>query len=176
MFKKLFFSLCGLVMITAGVYFMTYSNSFSDDKKERVILGRVEYALLENIKFKSRIDTGAGISSLHAKILEIKKPKTDNDVERVVFELIDDNGKSQIFEKKIFDWVNIKSKGSTGYIKRPIIIMKLCLGGKKVTSRVNLADRSDFLYPLLIGRNTLKKGNFLVDAKEKFMKHPHCKR
>lgn len=145
--------------------------------QEKVVIGRVERAILQDygIKMKARIDSGAGLTSVHAKIIEVKKSKSRKKAERIVFELFDKKGKAYRDEKEVIEWVHIKRKGSTGFIKRPMVRMDICLGGKQIETRVNLADRSDFIYPLLIGRNTLKAGDFLIDPAQTHMEHPDCK-
>jgi hypothetical protein len=54
------------------------------------------------------------------------------------------------------------------------VILDICLGGKRLEGRFNLADRELFLYPVLVGRNILRTGDFLIDPKGKFMEHPGC--
>jgi len=149
--------------------------------EESIIIGRVEYVVLRklgdnhNIKYKARIDTGAGVSSVHAKVIEIKKPKIEGDPERVLFEIYDKDGEAVQLESDILDWQNIKKKGARGFSKRPVVEMSVCLGGKKIRARVNLANRKEFIYPLLIGRNILKAGDFLIDPAGKYLEHPACK-
>jgi hypothetical protein len=40
----------------------------------------------------------------------------------------------------------------------------LCIGSRKIRTRVNLTDRSMVKYPLILGRNILREG-FVVDVK-----------
>ncbi len=63
-------------------------------KKPRVVIGRIEFVVLRDahIRLKARIDTGAGLSSVHAKILEIKQTP---DGERVRFEVQDAEGNNE---------------------------------------------------------------------------------
>jgi len=117
------------------------------------------------MKLKARIDTGAGISSIDAKIVEIKRAG-----EKVVFQIKDDEGKIKSIERTIVEWAEIKGKDT----KRPVVRMDFCLGGKRLEGRINLADRSMFLYPVLIGRNILKIGDFLIDPRKEFMEKPGC--
>jgi hypothetical protein len=151
------------------------------DADARIIIGRVEEVVLRklgdnhNIRYKARIDTGAGVSSVHAKIIEIKKPKKGSRAERVLFEIYDKDGAAIQLESDIVAWQNIKKKGARGFSKRPVVEMSVCLGGKKIRARVNLANRKEFIYPLLIGRNILKAGDFLIDPAGKFLEHPACK-
>lgn len=143
--------------------------------EEALIIGRVEYVVMQDvgIKLKARIDTGAGVSSLDAKVLQIK-PATGGSGERVVFEIRDDAGKAKSIERKIVEWAEIKGKGTSKTSRRPVVILDFCLGGKRLEGRINLADRSGFIYPVLIGRNILKTGNFLIDPSKTFMRQPGC--
>jgi hypothetical protein len=142
-------------------------------KKPRVILGRVENVVLRDfgVKLKARIDTGAGVSSVHAKILEIKK--TDRG-ERVRFEIEDGDGGTKKLWRDVVGWANIKVMNSDDRSRRPIVRLSICLGGKKLKGRVNLNDRGEFLYPMLVGRNLLNTGKFLVDPSRKFLVDPGC--
>ena len=171
--KKLLYAIIAILLVTLSV---VLNREPRVERSPRVIIGRVEEAVLQDydVKFKSRIDTGAGISSIHAKIMEIKEPKKAGGAQRVIFEVNDPEGHVQIMNKEIVQWVNIKHKGTSGFDKRPVVEMLICLGGKKIRGRVGLADRSDFIYPLLIGRNFLKAGDFLIDPEQTYMQHPAC--
>jgi len=94
---------------------------------------------------------------------------------KVVFRIVDKDGNKKTMERTIVEWINIKKKGGEGFIKRPVIKLDFCLGGKQVEARANLADRSDFLYPVLIGRNVLKAGDFMIDPEETFTHAPGCR-
>jgi hypothetical protein len=142
--------------------------------KPRIVIGRVEWVVLQDVhlRVKARIDTGAGVSSLHAKILEIKQTPEG---ERVRFQIEDADGNKKTLERPIVGWLNIKVMGSDVRNRRPIVRMDICIGGKKLEGRVNLNDRSDFLYPMLVGRNLLNTGKFLVDPSQRYMQEPGCK-
>lgn len=146
-------------------------------KPERPVIGWVEYVALQDADLivKARIDTGAGLASVHADILEIRKDKKD-DVEKVVFRVEDKDGNKKTLERTVVKWINIKKKGETGTIRRPVIKLDFCLGGKKVEARANLADREGFLYPVLIGRNVLKTGDYMIDPQRTFIHEPGCKK
>ena len=125
-----------------------------------------------HIKLKARIDTGAGLSSLHVKILEITKtPEGD---ERIRFQIADGKGGHRTLSRKIVDWANIKVMGSEERNRRPIVRLDVCIGGKQIEGRVTLSDREGFLYPMLIGRNLLNTGKFLVDPSAKYLREPGC--
>ena len=148
----------------------------NEKKETRPVIGWIEYVALEgtDIVVKARIDTGAGLASVHAEIVEITKSK-DGATEKVVFRVVDKDGNKKTMQRTIVEWINIKKKGGDGYIKRPVIKLDFCLGGKQVEARANLADRSDFLYPVLIGRNVLKAGDYMIDPEKTFTHEPSCK-
>lgn len=137
------------------------------------IIGRVEYASIHkhDMVFKSRIDTGAGVSSINATIEKVEKI---GDREMVTFKVEDEMGNTKHLKLPVEEWINIKDKGKKGFVKRPAVIMDICVGGRMITGRVNLADRSQFLYPMLIGRNILKGGHFIIDPRQRFMKSSDC--
>lgn len=144
---------------------------------DRPVIGWVEYVALEdaNIIIKARVDTGAGLASVDAEILEIKQDKK-SDQEKVVFRVEDKDGNKKTLERTIVKWINIKKKGESGTIRRPVIKLDFCLGGKQVEARANLSDRAGFLYPVLIGRNVLKAGDYMIDPERTFMHEPGCKK
>lgn len=152
------------------------SASWLDQKETRPVIGTVEYVALDDadLVVKARIDTGAGLASVNAEVIDIKK-SSDGAPEKVVFRIVDKDGKQKTLERPVVKWINIKKKGDAGVIKRPVVKLDFCLGGKKVEARANLADRSGFLYPVLIGRNVLKAGDYMIDPEKKFTHEPGCK-
>jgi len=54
--------------------------------------------------------------------------------------------------------------------------MELCIAGLYVAGEVNLSDRDQFNYPVLIGRNMLNSGNILVDSRETYTYRSRCER
>lgn len=145
-----------------------------NDMDQPDVLGRVENVYLEDAKMqmKSRIDTGAGVASLDAEIIEIKKD--DKGKEKVTFKVINSDGSAKTLTRSVIGWQNIKKRGTKDYFKRPVVKMDFCIGGKRVEARVNLAKREHFLYPLLVGRNVLKAGDFHIDPAKKFLGEAKC--
>ena len=54
-------------------------------------------------------------------------------------------------------------KSASGSRHRPIVVAKIGMDGLTITEEFTLADRKHMTYPVLIGQNILKKGNFLID-------------
>jgi hypothetical protein len=79
----------------------------------------------------------------------------------VRFEVKNKSGDKLTLEKKVQRWVQIKRHGAE-LQKRPVILLGICLGYFYKEIEVNLVDRSDFNYPMLIGRSFMAD-SFIVD-------------
>jgi hypothetical protein len=135
------------------------------ETKEKIQLGAVENVMLLpwEVTLPARIDTGAAISSLDARNLRIK----GNTVE---FTLPEQYGGQQI-RLPILKWMTVKSAETKE--KRPVVVVDLCIGPKRMQTEVNLNNRSNVKHPLLIGRNTLMHG-FVVACDTSFCTKPSC--
>lgn len=176
--KRLFLLLPLIILLAAAGGYMVrpYLPLSLDD---RPVIGRVERVYVKDAKFltTARIDTGAGVSSINAEIVKVVPPKEEGGKETVVFKVLDDEKHIITLTREIVDWQNIKKKGAkNGYSKRPVVMMNICVAGRLLEARVNLADRTQFLYPVLIGRNLLKMGDFMIDPAQKFTHKPFCPR
>lgn len=142
---------------------------------EKTVMGWVEYVRIADIdaKLKGKLDTGATTSSVRAEVLKVVRHKK-GDARRVVFQIQDASGKVSTLERRLVRWVRIKSKKTGVYYRRPVVDMEFCLAGQRVHSEVNLAPRTDFIYPILVGRNMLRDANLLVDADRTFTSHANC--
>jgi hypothetical protein len=148
----IFFALCsiGLKGVQAG---------------EKIVVGEIEDVILLpwGVKLPARIDTGAALSSLDARDLKVEGGFAE-------FRLSKKYGGMQL-HLPIVDWLTIRSSEASE--ERPIVEVELCIGSKRVRTRVNLNDRSTVKYPLLIGRNTLKE-QFVVDCTQERCSPPAC--
>lgn len=91
----------------------------------------------------------------------------------ITFRLTSRGGKEAIYTAPIARWVSIRRRGG-GAITRPVVLMELCIAGRRVSGEVNLADRSGFNYPLLIGRNMLSEAAISVDSRQIFASRRAC--
>jgi len=104
----------------------------------------------------AKLDTGAKTSSIHANNIIYQE-----DQNIVSFEIA---GKS--FSRPVVSVSKIKRRAGEGEgsEERPVIKMLISVNGSTpIETEVNLANREKFNYPLLIGRNTLEKGGFVID-------------
>ena len=93
--------------------------------------------------------------------------------EMITFKLTSRRGREVIFTEPVVRWVSIRRRGG-GTIVRPVVNMDLCIGGIRVNGEVNLADRSGFNYPLLVGRNMLSEAGIAIDSRKIFAARKAC--
>jgi len=157
--------LCGIGSAAAGETPMT--------------LGWIEWSWLEPgaIKIKTKLDTGAKTSSIDALDIE----EFERDGKRWVRFRIplarrtddSDHGEDLVLERRVRRETMIKDHDSKSS-KRYVVKLSMCIGGSRFSTEVNLADRSRFNYPLLLGRSALKH-RALVDASRVFTAgEDHC--
>lgn len=146
--------------------------SDEDARGEIKTLGYIENVAVGNLalEMKGKLDTGADTSSVHAYDVEVyKKGKRDNWVK---FRLIGKDGRSIRYDQNVIRFAHIKAK-TGGTIRRPVIHLPICVGGRRARAEVNLADRGDFEYDVLIGREFLAN-RILVDSSRTFMAEEEC--
>jgi len=117
----------------------------------------------------AKIDTGADNTSLHAEDIQIIKK---DGVKYVKFSIRNKQDQILQLEKPLKRFARIKRKGAES-LKRPVVEMELCLGNTLKTVPVNLANRENFKYHMLIGRSFLRQG-YLVDSNSKYIAEPTC--
>ncbi len=128
-----------------------------------ITIGEVESVRLaqNNIDLTARVDTGAQTSSLDARnIVNIER----DGKKWVRFEVVA-AGKKTVMEKPLARTLLIKQHGREA-LKRPVVKLDIFLAGKRMQREFSLADRSNFKYPVLVGRNVLQ-GSFIVDVSRK---------
>lgn len=107
----------------------------------------------------AKIDTGADSSSIWVSNLSIDHGGV------LHFELFDKQSEfytGEVISRKEYKVAQVTS--STGHTQiRYRTHLTIRLGGKKIKVLFNLSDRSNNVYPILIGRRTIA-GKFLVDV------------
>lgn len=129
--------------------------------KEKVLIGRVEWVSMPELKLKhkARIDTGAKTTSLHATNIEEVELRGEMFVK---FQTIDAEGKTVEVVRKVDTTQRVSN--TSGFItKRYVIKEKIKIGTIEREVLVNLNDRSKMDYKFLVGRNLLL-GRFIVDV------------
>jgi hypothetical protein len=137
--------------------------------KEKVVMGWLESIFVKpwNRRLTAKLDTGAKTSSLHADKIE---HFTKNGEAWVRFSLvnIEDRRQEPIqVEKPLVRTAYIKSHERQAS-KRDVVTMTICKNGKDYEAEFNLVDRSNFNYPVLLGRSFLQDVA-LVDPSATFL-------
>lgn len=122
-----------------------------------------------NMVLHAKLDTGADHGSLHAT--NIKKFFRDNKP-WVRFTVVDRHGQEKTMVRRVVRIARIKRKLGKPQ-ERYVVRLVVCLSGTRLETDVNLVDRSNFSYPMLIGRSFLE-GNFVLDPSKSYLSEPEC--
>jgi hypothetical protein len=158
------FRLTGLVWPLVTVVFFLHG-AVAASAEEKLTIGEVEDVILLpwGVRMPARIDTGASQSSMDARDLEIKGDMAE-------FRLHKRYGGLHL-QLPIIEWQDVRS--SEARERRPMVEIELCLGPKRLRTKVSLNDRSMVKYPIIIGRDVLKH-NFVVDCTQAQCLPPKC--
>ncbi len=118
------------------------------------IIGAVEWARIEpaDLWVESRIDTGADTTSIHAEEIQLIEKDGKRYVSFVLTDALTGSRYSQ--ELRLRRRVLIKQSDGPDQ-RRYVVRMWVTVGETRSRIDVNLTDRANFEYPLLIGRNFL---------------------
>lgn len=172
--SAMFFLICGQTLFAQS---LLHEKAVCNNK---IILGSVEKINLldKNVILDAKLDSGADMSSLSATHIVYS---LRNQEEWITFTV--DLGKSHqqlIIAKPLWGKTHILNRKAeqverNKHDSRPVIKMTICMGKQKQSILVNLVDRRDFRYPVLIGRDALRKFNVLINVREKYLTKPSCK-
>ncbi len=139
-----------------------------DAAREKLIMGWLESVFLKpwNIRVTAKLDTGAKTSSLHAEQIEHFNKEGGQEWVRFTLEGADDR-KPLVVERPLVRVAYVKTHGGHS-AKREVIKLTLCKNGKDYETEFTLDDRSNFNYPLLLGRSFLESVAW-VDAASTFL-------
>ena len=146
----------------------------------KVIYGLSEAVFVEDlgIVLPAKVDSGAESASLSAMNIE---RFTRDDERWVRFQLAVPGLDIGEVEMPLAHNVRIKRRASDvegdekDYSRRPVVQMRLCVGGREALLDVNLTDRRRFSHPMLLGHEALRAFRALVDAEyDRAMGAPRC--
>ncbi|HLR14117.1 MAG TPA: ATP-dependent zinc protease [Burkholderiaceae bacterium] len=141
---------------------------------DKNIYGLHEYVGIAQagIVLEAKLDTGATTSSLSATKIELFEK---DDEQWVRFQLAIEDAPDKTFELPTVRSSRVKRRAEDydpedekSYVKRPVVEMDVSLGDSTETIEVNLADRSRFKYPFLLGASAMKQFKVVVDPSESF--------
>lgn len=162
-----------LMMVPALVF--SASVMASSNTPGKVIAGWVEKVTVVSADSvtKAKLDTGAKTSSIYAVNVENfeRNGKRWTRFDLVVTDA-DDKEKIVSLERKRVRKVRIKGEGDD-YDRRSVVMLPICFDGRRYDVEFTLADRRNYIYPVLLGREFLK-GRVVVDSEATFLTKAAC--
>ncbi len=155
-----------LVAVTLTLSLRTALLSYSE--RPAAVLGETA-AITEvstGVEFTARVDTGAAVSSIHVEpedvVIEDESPEpTENVAKKVRLRLDNGEGRKAWVEARVADYVEVRS--ANGAEHRYQVRLPLQCGDVQKIATLNLKDRSEMTYRLLLGRDFLRD-DFVVDV------------
>ena len=138
-----------------------------EDEARRVVLGWREWVSLPDLgigAIRAKVDTGARSSALHVDTME----EFERDgAHWVRFGIHPGDGCPAVFaQAQVIDRRRVTDSGGHTTL-RVFIATTLALAGRRHRIEINLTNRRNMLFPMLLGRTALD-GVFVVDASQSF--------
>lgn len=152
------------------------THSFASSKTPgKVIAGWVEKVTVvsADLVTKAKLDTGAKTSSIYAVNVENFKRNGERwtRFDLVVTDL-QDKEKIVSLERKRIRKVRIKGEDDE-YDRRSVVMLPICFDGRSYDVEFTLANRKNYIYPVLLGREFLE-GRAIVDPEDTFLIKAAC--
>ena len=142
----------------------------------KVIAGWLEKVYLSAApghEVTAKLDSGATTSSINARGIESFDRQGQPWVR---FELVlrdeDDRVETLALERPVTRYVRIKEHDGN-HDRRAVVELEFCFVGRWHKAQFSLVDRSEFNYPILLGRRFLA-GTAVIDPGETFLTDPRC--
>jgi len=139
---------------------------------EKKVVGWIEKVRISpgNFIVHAKLDSGAEYSSLDAANLTHFER---NGKPWVRFDLTEREGQKITIERPLLRWAPIKRHNQEPQ-RRPVIKLGVCLGNIYQETEVNLINRKNYQYRMLIGRKFME-GLVIIDPSAKYTVEPQCK-
>ncbi len=136
------------------------------------ILGWVEnaYLVAPGFEVRAKLDTGANTSSLDARIIKKFRQWGRRWVRFAVRD--PESGEETVMVRERERTIGIVQHEGDNEV-RPTVKVEVCIAGRLLPIEVSLVDRSNFNYPLLLGRRTLSE-LAVVDSNATFISDATC--
>jgi hypothetical protein len=140
--------------------------------KTKTIIGRQELCDLPQLgltEIRARIDSGAKTTALHAYNIEVIE--TDGKTGLIKFNTHPENRRRKDGPIITVPFIDHRKVISSNGIKeeRYIVRLDIVIGGQLINTDVTLTSRHKMTFPLLLGRNTLIQGKFLIDVSKGYL-------
>ena len=155
-FKKLTVSLFSCLLVFSPL--VSHGESISKPTNKVIIGPVITVGINElNIELIGRVDTGAATTSINASNIKVADGHVD-------YTIINKDGNEYNFTSKIVKEKFVRNAEVRE--KRNYVYLTIEYQGVLKKTLVNLNDRSNSKYKILLGRNWLS-GNYLVDVEKK---------
>lgn len=147
----------------------------SSEQAGKVIAGWVESITFpdKELVVKAKLDSGAKTSSIFGVNVESFEKDGDPWVRFDLYlEDIRDEAHRIQMERPLTRWVKIKNHDGN-HDRRMVVELEFCFDGRRHTTEFTLADRNEFIYDVLLGREFLK-GVAVIDPEETFLTLAAC--
>ena len=160
-----------IAVFLALAAFLTIFPTMVQGKNQMIIMGWIEEirVMPDGPLMEAKLDTGARTSSLHATQIETFK-KNGKTMVRFMLDtdcLLSGQQLQKDYENPLERNVYIRQhRGDPKH--RPVVKLDISIGGKEYHTQFTLTDRSNFDYPVLLGRR-LMQDKVLVDSGNKHL-------
>lgn len=122
------------------------------------VFGWREKLKLEDIdhEFHAKLDTGALTSSIHAEDVKLFERDGAKWVRFIATDPRDESSKRVPVEAPLVRYARIKNIGGGDSDRREVVRLRITLGKRSLRGEFTLANRSNMLVPVLIGRSMIK--------------------
>lgn len=171
--QKIFFNFLILII----TIFFSAANAVEICNNKQV-LGVIEKIQLtdQHVVLDAKLDTGADMSSLSATDVSIFTHDNKQYVHFTVY--VPAIQQKIILNAPLIDYARIRVRHEANttqeYVDRPVVSLPVCINKQRVMLPVNLTDRTNLQYPMLIGKDVLEQLHILVDVSQKYSVTPDC--
>jgi hypothetical protein len=165
-------TLAGLIF-TFGPHFRAEAEHMQSELQGKLILGWLEKIVLKpwDVVLRAKLDTGANTASIDATDIAFFEKDGQTWVRfAIIKNRRNDKPNHRIeIERPLVRTVLIREHFWESQ-QRPVVSLEFCLSGTLFEAEFNLVDRTNFTYPVLLGRRFLQK-IALVDPEATLLTH-----
>ena len=156
-----------LIVVATGIF--SVGTAIADDSK--LVTGWTEKVRISSsgLIMEAKLDTGADNSSLNVTNVRFFKRRGER---RVAFRLANNAGAAVVLDRPVVRTARIKNLDGKS-LRRPVIVLGVCLGPVFREVEVNLSERKGFKFNMLIGRSFMA-GRIVVDSARTYLTEPDC--
>lgn len=159
------------IVLCAALTALALLGAFAAEARMLKVVGFLENAVIlpGNLPIRAKMDTGANTTSINARDIE---RYTTNGEDWVRFTV--DTGDHMMELRRPLEGIQRVRRTGITDVERPVVRLGLCIAGYYKHALVNLTDRSNMSFPLLIGRRFMGTGGLVIDSAQQFIGNPVC--